>query len=150
MSAPPRALLDVNVLIALHDPQHVHHEHAVDWLDAHRAGGWASCPITQNGCLRILSQPGYVHPRPWIEAAAALDGFVGSAGHAFWPDDVSLLDRAAVRREHVHGHRQLTDLYLLALAVHHQGCFVTFDARVPLSAVHGATARHLVRLLQAP
>ena len=147
MTAPPRSLLDVNVLIALHDSQHVHHDHAADWLDSHQAGGWASCPITQNGCLRILSQPNYSRPRPWIEAAAALESFVASPAHLFWPDDISLLDRSLLRREHIHGHRQLTDLYLLALAVRHGGRFVSFDARIPLSAVHGAAARHLVRLL---
>ena len=67
-------------------------------------------------------------------------------GHVFWPDDISLLDAARLDHGRMHGHRQITDLYLLALAVEHDGCFVTFDAQIPLSAVRGATARHLVSI----
>ena len=59
-----RALLDINVLIALHDRDHVHHSHATSWLAANIKHGWASCPLTQNGCLRIMSQDGYSNPQP--------------------------------------------------------------------------------------
>ena len=145
--APGKALLDVNVLIALIDAEHVHHRPALEWLHRERSAGWASCPITQNGCLRILSQPAYPSSMPFIAVANALEALTSGAAHAFWPDDVSLLDGKLLRREHIHGHRQLTDLYLLALAVRHGGRFVTLDVSITLSAVRGAADRNLVRLL---
>ena len=144
-----RALLDVNVLIALHDPRHVHHAHAINWLHDHAAAGWASCPLTQNGCLRVMSQPGYSQPRALAELMPALAHSCSSALHDFWPDDISLLDPGRLTPNRVHGHRQLTHLYLLALAVHHGGCFVSFDARVPLDAVTGARRAQVVTLLGA-
>lgn len=141
-----RALLDVNVLIALHDEQHVHHGAAADWFDRHASHGWASCPITQNGCARIMSQPGYPNAAPLADVLAMLKASCANAHHAFWADDISLLDGARLHHGRMHGHRQLTDLYLLALAVAHGGRFVTFDARIPLSAVRGATTAHLVSI----
>ena len=140
------ALLDVNVLIALHDQQHVHHGAAADWFVAHVRHGWASCPITQNGCVRILSQPGYPNPVPLGQALAMLRHSCGQAHHHFWPDDFSVLDTTRLNHSRMHGHRQLTGLYLLALAVQHGGRFVTCDGQIPVSAVRGATARHLVAL----
>ena len=142
-----RALLDVNVLIALHDPLHIHHAHAANWLEAHADAGWATCPLTQNGCLRVMSQASYSHPRTLAELMPALATSCTSRLHAFWPDDISLLDAGRLTPDRVHGHRQLTDLYLLALAVHHRGRFVSFDARVPLDAVAGARRAHMVTLL---
>lgn len=142
-----RALLDVNVLIALHDPQHVHHELAIEALERSPAG-WASCPITQNGCLRIMCQPSYsANPFSLREVAGALSISLTSAMHEFWPDEIGLLDPGRLRMDRVHGHRQLTDLYLLALAVHRGGSFMSFDARIPLEAVRGAEPRHLRCLL---
>ncbi len=138
-----RALLDVNVLVALHDPIHIHHQPALAWLDAHRSDGWASCPITQNGCARVMSQPAYSSPRLMTELWPVLGASFSSRFHVFWPDNVSLFDPGRMNADHIHGHRQLTDLYLLALAVHHGGRFVSFDARVPLSAVAGAKAQHM-------
>lgn len=140
------ALLDVNVLIALHDEQHIHHEVAADWLQAHAKHGWATCPLTQNGCIRILSQPGYPNHVPVREAMSMLLRSCSAPSHVFWPDDISLLDATRLDPARMHGHRQLTDLYLLALAVKHRGRFVTFDGQVPLSAARGAGARHLVRI----
>ncbi len=142
-----RALLDVNVLIALHDPQHVHHELAIEALERFTAG-WASCPITQNGCLRIMCQPAYAaNAFMFQEVAQALGASLASPSHEFWADEIGLLDAGRLRRDRVHGHRQLTDLYLLALAVHRGGCFVSFDARVALDAVCGAQPHNLQRLL---
>jgi uncharacterized protein len=141
-----RALLDVNVLVALHDPQHIHHLPALAWLDSHRTEGWATCPITQNGCVRVMSQPAYSSPRLMTELWPVLGASFSSPFHAFWPDNVSLFDPGRLNAAHVHGHRQLTDLYLLALAVHHGGRFVSFDARIPLSAVPGAKAQHMLVL----
>ena len=146
-SPPPRrALLDVNVLIALHDEQHAHHRTAADWLSAHARGGWATCPLTQNGCVRILSQPNYPNPVPLADALTVLRRSCAHPSHAFWPDDISLLDASRLDHGRMHGHRQITDLYLLALAVAHDGRFVSFDAQIPLSAVRGAASRHLVSI----
>lgn len=141
-----RALLDVNVLIALHDSDHVHHRHASAWLRAHIGHGWASCPLTQNGCLRIMSQPGYAQPQPLGSLVTMLERSTSTRFHEFWADGISLLDRAHFHHAHIHSPRQLTDLYLLALAVHHGGRLVTFDRHIALSAVPGARPEHLVLL----
>lgn len=141
-----RALLDVNVLIALLDAAHIGHARATRWLRGEIGAGWASCPLTQNGCIRIMSQPAY----PGTLAAAAVAARLAEASrdpaHAFWPDDLSLLDERILDWSHVLGHRQVTDNYLLALAVRHRGRFVTFDGRVSGVAVRGARTRHLVVL----
>ena len=141
-----RALLDVNVLIALHDSNHIHHAEAARWLQTHAEQGWASCPLTQNGCLRIMAQPGYGQPQPLGVLMAMLGRSTASAFHQFWPDEISLLDATRFRHEHIHSPRQLTDLYLLALAVHRGGRLVTFDQRIAISAVPMAGAQHLVVL----
>jgi toxin-antitoxin system PIN domain toxin len=139
-----RALLDVNVLLALLDADHVHHRRARHWLAAEIRHGWASCPVTQNGFVRIVSQPKYPSPISVREAIARLAQATETEHHAFWLCDVSLLDAQRVDRSRVHGPRQVTDVYLLALAVHHGGRFATFDGRIPLEAVPGATPDHLV------
>ena len=140
------ALLDVNVLIALIDPSHKFHRTAKDWALKNSPSGWATCPLTQNGCVRIISQPGYPQPVSVQQAVQTLQALCQSPQHQFWPDDLSLLDAAAFDHEKIHGHRQLTDLYLLGLAVSHGGSFVTLDGAVPLSAVKGAKKQHLVVL----
>ncbi len=140
------ALLDVNVLIALIDPAHKFHRTAKAWALKRGGLGWASCPLTQNGCIRIISQPAYQQPVPLQEAIQTLQTLCQSPKHQFWPDDLSLLDAAAFNHSKIHGHRQLTDLYLLGLAVKHQGCLVSFDGAIPLSAVKGAEKQHLVVL----
>jgi len=141
-----RALLDVNVLIALLDAAHVHHGIAAQWLGRNIEQGWASCPITQNGCVRIMSQPAYPSPLPPALVAERLREAAGAGHHAFWPDSASLLDETVISWQAVLTSRQITDAYLLALAVHHRGRLVTFDRNVPLAAVQGATSRHLVLL----
>lgn len=135
-----RALLDVNVLLALLDADHVDHQRARSWLDGDIGSGWASCAITQNGFVRIVSQPRYPSPVSPAEAADLLGVACATRHHEFWPCDVSVLDPLVVDRSRVHGPRQVTDAYLLALAVRHGGRFVTFDRSVALSAVPGATA----------
>jgi toxin-antitoxin system PIN domain toxin len=141
-----RALLDVNVLIALLDADHSLHARATDWFASHARAGWASCPITQNGCVRIMSHQGYPNALP---VRAVLERFAeASAGsfHEFWPDDISLSDEERVDAARIHGPRQLTDLYLLALAVRHGGRFVTFDHSVAMEAIKGAKPRDMVTL----
>ena len=141
-----RALFDVNVLIALLDAAHLHHVLASNWLSAHVGNGWSSSPMTQNGCIRILSQPHYPSPLPAVEVAQRLGEAAAHFSHAFWPDDISLLDARHVQWSAVLGPRQVTDAYLLALAVAHGGRFVTFDRRIDLHAVPGASPEHLVVL----
>ncbi|PJC02755.1 MAG: VapC toxin family PIN domain ribonuclease [Gallionellales bacterium CG_4_9_14_0_8_um_filter_59_50] len=138
-----RALLDVNVLIALLDAGHIHHELAQSWLESNIEPGWASCPLTQNGCIRILSQPNYPAPLPAAQVAERLAEAAATSHHEFWVADVNLLDGTSFDWKQVLGHRQVTDLYLLALAVRHDGRFVTFDRRINFGAVSGAQAKHL-------
>jgi hypothetical protein len=141
-----RALLDVNVLIALLDAGHVHHALAMSWLEAEIRHGWASCPITQNGCVRIMSQPGYPAALPAAQVAERLTEASASPAHEFWPADVSLLGDGIYDWSKVLGHRQVTDIYLLSLAVRHGGRLVTFDRRIDLGAVTGASPGQLVVL----
>jgi hypothetical protein len=141
-----RALLDVNVLIALLDADHSLHARATQWFAGHARGGWASCPITQNGCVRIMSHPGYPNALSVRAVMGRLAEASSSNYHEFWPDDISLLDAKIADAARIHGPRQLTDLYLLALAVRHGGQFVTFDSSVSLSAIRGAEKRHVVTL----
>jgi uncharacterized protein len=137
-----RALLDVNVLIALLDADHVHHVRAREWLGANIEHG----PITQNGCVRVMSQPGYPSPLPPAQVARRLAAAAASPPHAFWPDELSLVADPSVDWNRVLGARQVTDVYLLALAVRRGGRFATFDTAVPLQAVAGARAEHLALL----
>lgn len=141
-----RALLDVNVLIALLDAAHVHHREARAWLGDNIDDGWASCPITQNGCIRILSQHAYPGAQPPAAIAARLAEAVETRWHEFWPDDLSLVESGALDWQQILGSRQLTDAYLLALAVRRGGRLVTLDRAVPLAAVPGASEQHLVTL----
>ena len=137
-------LLDVNVLVALFDPDHVHHDLAHDWLADHKRAGWATCPITENGLVRVLSNPAYpAGSYPAADLAVRLRAFAESGHHVFWPDDVSLRDRTLFQHPLASGHRHLTDVYLLALAKRHDGALVTFDRSIPLAAVAGATRQHL-------
>lgn len=144
-----RALLDVNVLIALLDAGHVHHGLAMSWLEREIQHGWASCPITQNGCIRIMSQPAYPGALPAAQVAARLAEASTSPEHEFWPANISLLEDGVLEWSRVLGHRQVTDAYLLALAVRHGGRLVTIDRRISTDIVANASAGHLVTLSYA-
>ena len=141
-----RALLDVNVLIALLDSDHASHDSAIDWFAKHARAGWASCPITQNGCIRIMSNPGYPNPLRVQAVVERLAEACRQNIHEFWPDDVTLLDSNFVDSTRIHGPRQLTDIFLLALGVKHGGKLVTFDDGIPLAAVKKATKQNLLVL----
>jgi uncharacterized protein len=141
-----RALLDVNVLIALLDSDHASHDSAINWFAKHARAGWASCPITQNGSIRIMSNPGYPNPLPVQAVIERLAEACHQDIHEFWPDNVSLLDSDVVDSTRIHGPRQLTDIYLLALAVQHEGRLVTFDTGIPIAAVRKATTQNLLIL----
>jgi hypothetical protein len=138
------ALLDVNVLVALFDSGHVHHEPAHAWFAAHRSAGWATCPLTENGVIRILANPAYsgVH-EPAAAIAERLRTFCASGQHTFWSDSLSLRDHRLFAWSMPVGWRLLTDVYLLGLAKRHEGRLATFDRHIPLGAVTGADARHL-------
>jgi len=145
-----RALLDINVLIALLDAAHMHHAVATRWLQQEIGKGWASCPLTQNGCLRIMAQPAYPQSQPLAAVASRLTQATAHPAHAFLADDYSLLNADPQFWQHLLGHRQITDCYLLGLAVRHQCRFVSFDTRLHLPAVPGATPEHWVRLGSDP
>lgn len=140
-----RALLDVDVVVALLQPDHIHFERAHAWWSG-QSHGWASCPLTQNGFVRIVSQPSYPRPLPVARAIAELAAQIAATDHQFWPDDVSLIDAAVVDRTRLLGPKQLTDIYLLALALKNEGCLVTFDRTIPLQAVRGVRPDNLVVL----
>ena len=141
-----RSLLDVNVLIALLDSDHASHRDAVAWFREHAEEGWASCPITENGCVRIMSHPSYPNSHSVLEIVTRLRAATEHGSHEFWADDQSVLDDKLIDASRVHGARQLTDVYLLALAVKHRGRLVTFDASISIGAVKGARREHLVGL----
>ncbi len=137
-------LLDVNVLVALFDPAHIHHEAAHEWFGASSSAGWATCPLTENGLVRVISNPAYPGRRTTVvDAVNRLRRFTKSETHAFWPDDVSLLDTHSIDASHLSGHRQITDAYLLALAVQRSAALATFDRKVSTNAVLGAGQQHL-------
>ena len=133
------ALLDVNLLVALFDPDHIHHEPAHDWFADNHARGWATCPLTENGFLRVLANPAYGGAvRLPSELIARLRRFCASRHHEFWAADVSIGDATLFDPAFLGGHRQLTDVYLLGLAKKHGGRLATFDRTIPVKAVKGA------------
>jgi toxin-antitoxin system PIN domain toxin len=141
------ALYDVNVLLALFDAEHTQHTSALSWHDANASMGWATCPITQNGLLRIMSQPSYTHPIPLASVADRFrESATEDAHHQFIADDISVVDRSIVRQNALLRPSALTDIYLLALAFKHNARLVTFDRGISISAVIGATPAHLVVL----
>jgi hypothetical protein len=140
-----RALLDVNVIISLLDPDHAFHERAHAWWAANRKPGWATCPLTENGVVRIMSHPNYSGQMRFTpgDLIGRLRTFAGQSNHEFWPAKISLRDEKIFAPERIHSSRQLTDLYLLALAVANHGRLVTFDRGIPLSGVRNAQAANL-------
>jgi toxin-antitoxin system PIN domain toxin len=134
------ALLDVNVLIALFNEHHIHHDAAHDWFADHQGEPWATCPLTENAFLRILSDPSQRATRvPMSTLADHLGRFCRDERHEFWPDAVSMYDESLFDISLLHGHRQLTDVYLLGLAVTRGSRLVTFDQSIPIAVVKGAS-----------
>ena len=139
-------LLDINVLIALIDPAHVHHDTAHAWFKASGRRGWASCPLTENGVIRIVSHPKYPNRigTPGL-AAEVMTRFCALSGHAFWPDDISVLDSKLIDKARLLSFSQVTDSYLLALARARGGILASLDKRLVVDAVHdGRAALHLI------
>jgi toxin-antitoxin system PIN domain toxin len=139
-------LLDANMLIALFDAAHVDHQRAHGWLSANRSNGWATCPLTENACIRVMSQPSYPGRLAVEDIAGRLHRATQATDHHFWPDDIRLTDATKFDYSLMPNPRHLTDNYLLALAVHHSGCLVTFDRGIRIQAILGANVEHLVVL----
>ena len=133
-------LLDVSVLIALLDPDHDAHNRVHEWFAHHAGQQWATCAITENGVIRVLSQSRYRNPVRSAEAVQLLTAACATQDHTYWPCDVSL----RTTRTRLLGSGQVTGVYLLALAVARGGRFVTLDRNVALTALEGATEDHLV------
>lgn len=139
-----RMLFDVNVWIALFDDAHLHSAAANALLETPNLR-IATCPLVENAVIRVLNLPAYgrVGVFGLTRVRDQLARVCRELDHEFWPDDISLRDAGRVDMERVRGHNQITDLYLLALAVSRDGCLATFDQAVALSAVAGAERRHL-------
>ncbi len=139
-------LLDVNVLIALIDPTHVQHDPAHVWFSGQGHQAWATCPLTENGVLRIIGHARYPNsPGPPASVAPLMAGLCALPGHVFWSDDISLLDDKKFDVSRLLSSGQVTDSYLLALAHAHGGHLATFDRRLVADAVHGGVqSLHLI------
>jgi toxin-antitoxin system PIN domain toxin len=132
-------LLDVNVLLALCDPLHAHHEVAHRWFASVGRFAWATCPITENGFVRVAAHPSYPN-RPGDAAVvlAILRELCTAEGHRFWSADATIRD--LLKPGAVITHAQVTDAFLLGLAVRHGGKLATLDRRIAAAAVEGGAA----------
>jgi uncharacterized protein len=136
-----RYLLDVNVLIALVDSSHLHHEVAHQWFGRVGRKSYATCPLTENGLLRIVGHPKYPNsPGPPSVVVDALSALRGQAGHMFWPDSISLCDGAFVDASLLTHHARVTDSYLLALARANKGQLATLDHKLAAEVVQEGKA----------
>lgn len=142
-----RHLLDVNVWVALLDEAHVHHAQALAFMERRRVK-IATCPLVENGVIRILNLPGYskLGPAGFEPVQRKLQQICADLDHEFWPDSLSLRTESRINWSRVLGHNQITDVYLLALAVANRGCLVSLDHRVALSTVIGAGSSNLMLL----
>ncbi len=139
-----RALLDVSFLLAAFDANHVSHVAARTWLSANIDHGWSSCAITQNGLVRVITQPRYPNRLTPAAAIEKLERACSSPHHTFRDCDLSLTSSATFQRHRILGPNQVTDAYLLGLAVRHGDRLVTLDRRITIDSVNGATSDHLV------
>lgn len=138
------SLLDVNCLIALLDVDHVHHLAIERWFLTYSSEGWATCPITENGLVRVMSQSRYPSgrrsPHQIVERLRSLKNNHG-ASYQFWPDEISLTDESLFRSEYLTGSLYVTDAYLLGLAAKRGAKLVSFDRSLPWQAIRNGTAR---------
>ncbi len=138
------ALLDVNAIIALVDSDHVGHEAIENWFTKRHRSGWATCPITENGTVRVLSQAAYPSgqrtPTEVIQILNALKAEFKKS-YEFWHDDLSIADDSAFDSALIAGTRQVTDAYLLGLASRHRGTLVSFDRSLAWQGVRGGSRR---------
>jgi toxin-antitoxin system PIN domain toxin len=121
----------VNVLVALAWPNHIHHESALEWFRDHQAGGWATCPLTQSGFVRVSSNHRIIpEAKTPAEAMVILKRITELTHHVFWVDDIDLAHSKLLVPERIQGYRQVTDAHLVALAIRHRGQLATFDSGV--------------------
>jgi toxin-antitoxin system PIN domain toxin len=144
-------LLDVNLLIALFDPDHVHHDLAHDWFEDNRGRGWATCPLTENGFVRVVAHPKYTDGTERVEVLVdRLRRFCASRDHQFWPAAVTLTAPALFHAAFLTSYKQLTDIYLLGLAKSMSGRLATFDRSIPWKAVVGGSPELLEVISPVP
>ncbi len=143
-----RSLLDSSFLIPLIDPKHGFHDRAQEWWSSQQNAGWASCPLTQNAAIRIMSGPTYDKNESFSIGLLTdlMTEFTKAVDHEFWTDSISILDKTIFDRSRILGPNQITDIYLLGLAVCNKGRFVTFDQRVNRSAVIRCKDENLILL----
>jgi toxin-antitoxin system PIN domain toxin len=141
-------LLDTNLLIALLWPTHARHDLAVRWFTRHRMKGWATCPITQAGFVRIVSNLAFsrdaVQPR---EASHVLSANTDAKDHAFWPDELPFADAIVFAGIRLAGHKQVTDAYLLGLAVRRGGVLATLDEGIVALTEPKSTERQAIEMV---
>lgn len=124
-------LLDVNLLVALAWPNHVHHAAALDWFRRSQAAGWATCPLTESGFVRVSSNSSVMpEARSPREAIHLLRRIVALPHHVFWHDDVSMASSEFMEDCPLDGYRQVTDAHLLALARQRGGRLATLDGKM--------------------
>ena len=129
-------LFDINLLFALTDPMHVHHEPSHQWFTKKGRQAWATCPLTENGFIRIAGHPNYPNRPGDVSAVCSILRQICEApGHHFWPEDLSILE--ILEPDAIITHAQIMDVYLLGLAVRNKGKLATLDKRIPVEAVRG-------------
>jgi toxin-antitoxin system PIN domain toxin len=142
------ALLDVNCLIALVDPDHIGHDAMHHWFQEHASEGWATCPLTENGMVRVLSQPAYPSGR---RSPADVIGILAAVKkacpetHEFWVDSISLTYDTLFHPDFVAGSKFVTDVYLLGLAMRNKARLVSLDRTLPWQAIRGGSAQLIER-----
>jgi toxin-antitoxin system PIN domain toxin len=143
-------LLDVNVLVAIAWPTHDAHERVRRWLTRHAKDEWATCPFTETGFVRIVSNPAFSpHALTPRQAAALLNSNLKHPGHRFWSSDIGFSQAAAAFQERVRGHQQITDAYLLGLTLHKRGRLVTLDTGIAELLPEGSPHRASVEVIGA-
>ena len=124
-------LLDLNLLLALAWPSHVHHDVAHGWFESEDSPRWATCPLTQLGFIRLSSNPLFTTDAATPDAALEMLGVMTARDeHVFWPDDLDCVASGFPIGLRVSGHRQVTDAYLFSLARARSGCLATLDRRI--------------------
>lgn len=141
-----RSLLDVNYLVALLDPQHAFHDAAHEVWPMIEGNGWASCPITEIGTIRVISGSKYPGSNKFSipDLVTRLNGLTAQTDHEFWTEPVSIINDREFDPSMIVGSKQITDIYLLGLATYKKARLVTFDRKIPIGAVRAATESNLM------
>jgi uncharacterized protein len=144
-------LLDVNVLLAMIWPRHAYHDHAIEWFVDHRSEQWATCALTEIGFLRVITNPAFSQFAPGFEEAAEMliISKRESGSYRFWASDIASDGLTSMFGKRLSGHQQITDAYLLALAVHNRGKLLTFDRRIRQLAPEGSPESNALTILES-